>query len=210
MVVAPGPFGSENSFRSPERRHAMGRHLGSSTPNPAFATIRARTASGFVAALVVLRVSSATAGTDIQGTPDNLNLNLQNATIVEVLNALSTRFQITFKARSHNPRILTGAYSGTLRETLTRILDGNDYILERSDKGLEITILGSSGPEQQNPPRQPATASASAPPSPTAAPASPPKPTAGSGPAGAPKAGPSLSASVPPLSSFAVVPPLTP
>ncbi len=189
----------------------MGRHPNCSTKRQGLArrSSRARAASALIGGLFLLSVSSASAATDIQGTSDDLQLNVQNATIVEILNALSARFKVTFKARSHNPRLLTGAYSGTLRETLTRILDGNDYILERSDRGLEITILGASGTEQQNAPRQPAvTASASPPLSPAPLPATTPKPTAVTRPTSA--AGPSPSASVPPLSSFAIVPPLTP
>src|SRR5690349_5375679 len=78
-------------------------------------------------ALWLLVLNPASAATDIQGTPDDLRLNVNNATLAEVLDALSTRFKVTYKLRSHNPRILTGRYSGTLRDTLTRILDGNDY-----------------------------------------------------------------------------------
>jgi len=168
-------------------------------------------AGASIALAFLLSVSSASAGTDIQGTADDLQLNVQNATLVEVLNALSGRFNITFKARSHNPRVLTGAYSGTLRETLTRVLDGNDYILERSDGGFEITILGASATEQQNTAHRPVAAAA-----PVAAPA--PAPTtaarpsvASSKPVVVPNPNQSVStAPVPPLSSFAVVPSVTP
>jgi hypothetical protein len=169
---------------------------------------RARAAAAWVGALFLLSVSSASAGTDIQGTPDDLQLKVENASIVEILNALSARFQVMFKARSHNPRVLTGAYSGTLRETLTRVLDGNDYILERSDKGIEITILGASADGQ--PTRPAVTASATPPPGPALASAPKPPPAVPTS-ASVPNINPSISsASVPPLSSFAVVPPLTP
>jgi hypothetical protein len=167
---------------------------------------RARLLSASLALALLLSVSSASAATEIQGAPDDLQLKLENATIIEILNALSTRFNVTFKARSHNPRLLTGVYSGTLLETLTRVLNGNDYILEISDQGLEILILGAS--EQQGPPqRQVATA-------PTVSPTAPPparttQPATSivsSRPAGVPNAAPAA----PPLSSFAVVPPVTP
>jgi len=170
-------------------------------------------AGASIALAFLLNVSSASAGTDIQGTADDLQLNVQNATLVEVLNALSGRFNITFKSRSHNPRVLTGAYSGTLRETLTRILDGNDYVLERSDRGLEITILGASATEQQTAgPRPVVTAAATPPAAPAPSPTTAARPSAASSKAGGvPNSNPSASsASVPPLSSFAVVPSVTP
>lgn len=190
----------------------MGRHAKFTAHKQGLAPSRsrARAASASIGLFFLLSVSSASAGTDVRGTPDDLQLKVENASIVEILNALSARFKITFKARSHNPRVLTGTYSGTLRETLTRVLDGNDYILERSERGLEITILGASGTEQQNAQRQPVvTASASPPLAPAPVPATTPKPAV-SRPATALNAGPSPSASVPPLSSFAVVPALTP
>jgi hypothetical protein len=190
----------------------MGRHANFivQQPGPVALAARARLLSASIALALLLSVSSAPAATEIQGAPDDLQLKLENATIIEILNALSARFKVTFKARSHNPRVLTGIYSGTLRETLTRILNGNDYILEISDRGLEILILGASEP--QNPPqRQVATAPAAAPTvSPTAPPpvrtTQPATSMASSRPAGVPNATPSA----PPLSSFAVVPPVTP
>jgi hypothetical protein len=190
----------------------MGRHANFIVQNQALVALgaRARLVSASTALALLLSVSLASAATEIQGTPDDLQLKLENATIIEILNALSARFNVTFKARSHNPRLLTGVYSGTLRETLTRVLNGNDYILEVSDEGLEILILGAS--EQQTPPqRQVATAPAAAPTvSPTAPPPArttqPATSIASSRPAGVPNATPSA----PPLSSFAVVPPVTP
>jgi hypothetical protein len=40
---------------------------------------------------------------------------------------------------------VTGVYSGTLRQVLARILDGNDYIVKVSDSGIEVLVLGASG-----------------------------------------------------------------
>jgi len=186
----------------------MGRHANFIVQNQALVALgaRARLVSASIALALLLSVSLASAATEIQGTPDDLQLKLENATIIEILNALSTRFNVTFKARSHNPRLLTGVYSGTLRETLTRVLNGNDYILEISDEGLEILILGAS--EQQTPPqRQVATAPAVSPTAPPPARTTQPATSiASSRPAGVPNATPSA----PPLSSFAVVPPVTP
>lgn len=186
---------------------------------------RMRLLRAAVALSLLLTASPAFAATDIQGTPDDLRLDVQNATIDEILNALAARFKLTFTTHSHSLRALTGTYSGTLRKTLTRILDGNDYIMELSDRGFEIVILGASTAEQQNlAARQLATAPAATPTAPAPAPApghapgqttSHPTPPAASvartRPLGVPNPNPSVSsASVPPLSRFAVVPPVTP
>jgi hypothetical protein len=157
-------------------------------------------------ALSILVVGSASAATDIQGTPDDLQLNVDNATLSEVLDALTSRFKISYRLRAHNPRILTGHYSGTLRETVTRLLDGNDYFLEVSDKGLEVIVLGASG--SQNAPQRQVASTPAAPPS---APAATPQPSVAVSSRSASPSIPALPASaVPPLSSFAVLPPVTP
>jgi hypothetical protein len=106
----------------------------------------ARALSGYIALMFLLNVNSATAATDIQGTADNLRLDTRNATIVEILNALSSRFRFTYTVRSQSARPLTGIYSGTLHGTLTRVLEGSDYVLTLSERGLEILVLGTSNP----------------------------------------------------------------
>ena len=111
---------------------------------PIFFRPTARILSAFVALSFILNVGPAFALTDIQGAADDLRLNAQNATIIEILDALSGRFKFTYTVRSHSGRSLNGIYSGTLHETLTRVLDGNDYIVKLSDSGLDIVVLGPS------------------------------------------------------------------
>jgi hypothetical protein len=111
---------------------------------PIFFRPRARALSAFVALSFILNVGPAFALTDIQGAADDLRLNAQNATIIEILDALSDRFKFTYTVRSPSGRSLNGIYSGTLHETLTRVLDGNDYIVKLSDSGFDIVVLGPS------------------------------------------------------------------
>ena len=108
---------------------------------PIFFRPRARTLSAFVALSCILNVGPAFALTDIQGAADDLRVNAQNATIIEILDALSDRFKFTYAVRSPSGRSLNGIYSGTLHETLTRVLDGNDYIVKLSESSLDIVVL---------------------------------------------------------------------
>ena len=145
---------------------------------------RAWVLSACAALSFLLSVNLASAATDIQGAADDLRIKAQNATIVEILDVLKTRFKLVYRARSFNSRPLTGIYSGTLRETLARILVGNDYILDSSDNGLEIIILGTSNipgaTAQVPPPSEVTTAPASfsppgvVKPNPSLSPSSPP------------------------------------
>jgi len=95
----------------------------------------------------LLTVKPASAAADVQGTENDLHVNARNATIVEILDALKSRFQFTYQLRSYNTHALTGIYSGrSLRETLERILDGNNFILKSSEHGLELVVLGAATP----------------------------------------------------------------
>ena len=126
----------------------------------------------------LLSVNAASAAADIQGTENDLRVNARNATIVEILDALKSRFQFIYRVRSYNTQALTGIYSGSsLRQTLERVLDGNNYVLKASEQGLELVVLGASSQVSTD--------------------------LASSRPAGAANPNPSLSpASPPPLSSY--------
>jgi hypothetical protein len=171
-------------------------------------------ASASIVLAFLLSTNSASAGIEIHGTADELHLTVENATITEILNALSARFNVAFKDRSHSPRVLNGVYSGTLREALARVLDGNDYIFQVSDRGLDVLILGASTAAQARP--QPGYVAAAAAPPVQAAPLPPaqsaakPSSAATSLASSPPPAQPNhnqlaSTPSVPPLSSFAVV-----
>src|SRR5690348_10441262 len=145
---------------------------------------RARDVSAFLA-LILLSLSlsflfgvrAASAATQIDGAADGLRVNARDATIIEILDALKSRFKLTYQARAYDRQPLTGIYSGTLRAALGQILEGNNYVLKSSDEGLEVVIFGASGQISTG--------------------------AAGSTPSGAPNPNPSLSGSAPPpLSSF--------
>ena len=95
-----------------------------------------------VGLLLGMLVSSVEAATDVQGQPHDLRLRLENASVREVLDALSSKFKLTYSLPVNLGRQLTGRYSGTLNQVLARILDGNDYIVEVSDDVIKVVISG--------------------------------------------------------------------
>ena len=86
----------------------------------------------------------ALAATQVRGELDDLQITAQNASIREILEALSAKFKLAYKLPPGIDGNLTGSYSGTLRRTLARILDGNDYFVEVSDGGIKVVVLGAS------------------------------------------------------------------
>jgi hypothetical protein len=85
------------------------------------------------------------AATDVQGQPDHVQVQAENATVGEVLHALSGKFGLSYKIPEDVARTITGTFSGTLRQVLDRLLDGNDYIVNASDGSLEVLVLRASG-----------------------------------------------------------------
>jgi hypothetical protein len=105
----------------------------------------ALTAVAVIGVLLSMPLGSASAATQVRGQQDDLQIDTQNASIREVLDALSAKFKLTYKLPPGIGRSLTGLYSGTLYRALARILDGNDYFLEVSDGGVKVVVLGASG-----------------------------------------------------------------
>ena len=131
------------------------------------------TAVAMIGALLSITLRSASAATQVRGQQDDLQITAQNASIREVLDALSARFKLTYKLSPGIGRYLTGLYSGTLHQALARILDGNDYIVEVTDDGVEVVVLGTSGRIVNAPVSQTVAASEN-----TVAPLAPSKPAA--------------------------------
>src|SRR6476646_8620677 len=101
-------------------------------------------AVGVIAALLHMPSRSASAATLVGGQLEGLQIDAQNASIREILDALSAKFNLTYKLSLSVSRNLTGLYSGSLHQALARILDGNDYILEVSEGSVTVVVLGAS------------------------------------------------------------------
>jgi hypothetical protein len=89
-------------------------------------------------------LSSAFAATEIQRQGDELEVQAENASIKEILDALSGQFNLSYNQSSAVGRVLTGRFFGTLRQVLTRVLAGNDYVFATSGDTTTIVVLNSS------------------------------------------------------------------
>ena len=98
-----------------------------------------------IASTLFTAQAPARAASEVQGKPTDMQLLVDNASTQEVLQALSTSFGLTYSLPQNVGRNLTGTYSGSLRQVLSRILDGTDYILTVSDGAFEVVVLGASG-----------------------------------------------------------------
>jgi len=85
----------------------------------------------------------AMADTQVHGKPQAVGLTAQNATVEEILVALSNEFDVQFRSSADLDKRLTGSYEGTLQQVVSHILRGYDFVVKSGDSGVEITLLGS-------------------------------------------------------------------
>jgi hypothetical protein len=109
---------------------------------------RSRAAVTFLA-LLGLQLStmhgSALAATEVRGHLGGIQLNATDATVKDVLDALATSYNLTYRIPSGLPGDLTVRCSGTLRQILARALVGHNYFLKVLDGSIEVVVLEASG-----------------------------------------------------------------
>jgi hypothetical protein len=86
----------------------------------------------------------ARAETHISGKPDALRMVAQNATLQEVFAALNASFGLQYRTSTDLNRSVSGSYNGTLREVITRLLDGYDFFVRKLGDDFEVVVVGFS------------------------------------------------------------------
>ncbi len=94
-----------------------------------------------VLALMLFATEPARTATEIEGSQNDVDLRVRNASIKDVLAALAARFKLTYRLPPNLTGELSGRYSGPLHQVLGRILDGVDYVVEASDDSIKLVIF---------------------------------------------------------------------
>jgi hypothetical protein len=110
-----------------------------------------RSSAAIAAGLMLLAAEPARAATEIEGSQNDVDLRVRNASIGDVLAALAARFKLTYRAPPNLTGELSGRYSGPLNQVLARILDGVDYVVEASDEGIRLVILNPADKAKASP-----------------------------------------------------------
>jgi hypothetical protein len=101
---------------------------------------------------------SANAEVRISGAADALKIETRQATLDEVLRALRASFKFQYRSAEPPKGVISGTYSGSLRSVVTRLLEGNDYVMHDSKNNLEVAIFGPTITPASNPASGTATA----------------------------------------------------
>jgi hypothetical protein len=127
----------------PQRREATMFHLSSRGWVLAFAFI----------AFSSLLVSTVQAEVHISGSADAIQIEVDNATLDEILNKLRAEYNLQIRATEALQARINGSYRGSLREVLSRLLDGYNYVIKRKREpgALDVIVIGSKGTQSTTP-----------------------------------------------------------
>jgi hypothetical protein len=107
----------------------------------------------------------------VQGDPKAVRVDARQTTIADVLSGLASAFNIRYRSSIVLNDVRTGTYSGSLRQVISRVLDGYNYVIKYEDSKLNIIVVGKVGEQAAAaPPAATAPQAAAAPAPQTAAP----------------------------------------
>ena len=85
---------------------------------------------------------------ELSGMQDRLVLQANDATVPEFLAAVRTAIGLEVTFMGTIAQKFTGVYSGSVHHVLTRLLTGENYILQTTSSGISIVLLGQSASDE--------------------------------------------------------------
>jgi len=98
-----------------------------------------------------ITASPADAQVRVNGSPENVVLVAENATLHEILTSLRMTFQLGLTVQGSTERHFNGTYRGPVREVLARLLDGIDHVISGEADRLQLVLVGANKPEPRVP-----------------------------------------------------------
>jgi hypothetical protein len=98
-----------------------------------------------LAALLALAPRAAQAGTQVEGTVDAVRVEAHDATLHDVLAALSATFGLRVQASAGLDQTVSGTFQGSLRQVVARLLASRNYVAKYGSDTIVITVFGTGG-----------------------------------------------------------------
>jgi hypothetical protein len=94
-------------------------------------------------ALVILVVMAGTVRADVRvrGDPTAVQLDATRSNVAEVLSALESAFRLRVNTSMVLDKPVGGAYTGSLANVLSRILQGYNYVIRSEPTEIEVTVM---------------------------------------------------------------------
>ena len=96
----------------------------------------------------LLTTTFAAAGVDVRGTPEATHVETQEASIEELLRALSDTYSFSYVSNIPLREMVTGTYNWPLSRVLSFLPSGRNFVLKHESKGLRLVIISEAGPEK--------------------------------------------------------------
>jgi hypothetical protein len=122
---------------------------------------------GVAVAALLFGASAAHSDVLIHGASDAIHLEVDHASLREVLDAMQAKFNLRYRTADALDRPITGTFDGPLRRVAARILDGYDFAMKVTSDGIDVLVLSQNQhgpvvaalPQPERPaPRRPVTA----------------------------------------------------
>jgi hypothetical protein len=102
-------------------------------------------AIGMAAVLVCALSPGARAEVHIEGSLAAVRVTTSHDAISAVLSAFSATFKVKYRTEIALDAVAGAAYSGSIREVISSLLDGYNYVVKSDQDGIEIAVLGKRG-----------------------------------------------------------------
>ncbi len=84
--------------------------------------------------------SCARAEIRVQGPADDVRLEANGATVVEILAALGEHYPVRYRGTPGSGGVIE-TFKGPLRRVLVRVLKGNDFVIKGGSDGFEVIVM---------------------------------------------------------------------
>lgn len=84
---------------------------------------------------------AASAEVKVGGRPEAVHLEVQSASLRDVLTALQERFNLRYRTIDALDTQTTGVFDGPLRRVVARLLSGHDYAMQVTADGIDVLVL---------------------------------------------------------------------
>jgi hypothetical protein len=100
---------------------------------------------GAVAALACGLATGAPAEVRVEGNSNALRVTASGDALSDVLSAFGARLPVKFRTSVPLDAEINGAYSGSLSQVVSRLLDGYNYVIKQDSALTEILVFGKRG-----------------------------------------------------------------
>jgi hypothetical protein len=97
------------------------------------------------AALLCGLAPAARAEVHIEGSPAAVRVTTDQDAIADVLAAFAATFKVKYRTAVRLDAIAGAAYSGSIRQVISSLLDGYNYMVKDDQQTLEIVVFGRRG-----------------------------------------------------------------